>query len=66
VLATYCRLRRTWTRQLPEPSLVKVAIVCALTSGFVCAMCAPRDQIRYKRVQFWLVWSAHTGCMLLF
>jgi hypothetical protein len=59
VLATYCRLHRTWTRQLPESSFVKVAIACALSSDFVCTMCAPRDQMRYKRVQFWLVWSAH-------
>ena len=49
------------TRQLPDSSFVKVAIACALASNFVCAMCAPRDQMRYKRLQFWLVWSAHKG-----
>ena len=49
-----------------QSQFVKVAIACALTSSFVCAMCAPRDQMRYKRVQFWLVWSAHTGCTFLF
>jgi hypothetical protein len=59
VFATYWRFLLTWTRQLPEPSLVKVGIVCALQPDFVCATCAPRDQTRYKRVQFWLVWSAH-------
>src|SRR2546423_1921816 len=44
VLATYCRFRRTWTRQLPDSSLAYVAIVCALGFNFVCAPCAPRDQ----------------------